>query len=140
MMQYFITGAGCFLPIFGNWDGQASHMYKLPFIDDMYQNKVIVTILESQTTHATQPLDQYPFESFKTNYNDELEEWCGNNDGMPLPKSASFSVFVPAWKCSMTPHNSQASFRVMGIYPINPHGIPADKYVQNTKSRVQRVV
>ena len=74
-------------------DGHGSNVYNLPFVYDMYQNNISVTILESHTTHATQLMDQYPFESFKTHYNDILEEWCANNEGNPLPKSASLSVF-----------------------------------------------
>ena len=63
-------------------DGHGSHVYNLPFVDDMYQNNISVAILESHTTHATQPMDQYPFESFKKHYNDNLEEWCANMKGI----------------------------------------------------------
>ena len=114
-------------------DGHGSHVYNLPFVYDMFQNNISVAILESHTTHATQPMDQYPFKSFKTHYNNILEEWCTKNEGNPLPKSAFFSVFQPAWERSMTPHNIGASFRVTGIYPINPRAIPPEKFVTSSK-------
>ena len=119
-------------------DGHGSHVYNLPFVDDMYQNNISVAILESHTTHATQPMDQYPFKSFKKHYNDNLEEWCANNEGDPLPKSAFFGVFQPAWERAMTPHNIRAGFRVTGIYPINPRAIPPEKFV--TSSKCQELV
>ena len=91
-------------------DGHGSHVYNLPFVNDKYQNNISVAILESHTTHTTQPMDEYPFKSFKTHYNDNLEEWCANNEGDPLPESAFFSVFQPAWERAMTPHNICAGF------------------------------
>ena len=108
-------------------DGHGSHVYNLPFVNDMYQNNISVAILESHTTHATQPMDQYPFKLFKTHYNDNLEEWCANNEGDPLPKSAFFGVFQCTWDRAMTPHNIRAGFCVTGIYPINPRAIPPRK-------------
>ena len=119
-------------------DGHGSHVYNLPFVDDMYQNNISVAILESHTTHTTQPMDQYPFKSFKTHYNDNLEEWCANNEGDPLPKSAFFGVFQRAWERAMTPHNICAGFRVTGIYPINLRAIPPEKFV--TSSKCQELV
>ena len=119
-------------------DGHGSHVYNLPFVDDMYQNNISVAILESHTTRATQSMDQYPFESFKTHYNNNLEEWCANNEGNPLPKSAFFSVFQPAWERAMNLHNIHAGFQVTGIYPINPRAIPPEKFV--TSSKCQELV
>ena len=98
----------------------------------MYQN-ISVAILESDTTHATQPMNQYPFESFKMHNNDNLEEWCTNNEGIPLPKSAFFGVFQPAWEKAMIPHNIHTAFRVTGIYPINPRAIPPEKFVTSSE-------
>ena len=114
-------------------DGHGSHVYNLPFVYDMYQNNISVAILESHTTHTTQPMDQYPFESFKTHYNDILEEWCTTNGRIPLPKSAFFGVFQPAWERAMTPHYIRAAFHVTGIYPINPRAIPPEKFVTCSK-------
>ena len=71
-------------------------------------------------------------------YNENLEEWCANNEGDPLPKSAFFSVFQPAWERAMTPHNIRAGFWVTGIYPINPRAIPPEKFV--TSSKCQELV
>ena len=83
-------------------------------------------------------MDQYPFKSFKTHYNDNLEEWCANNEGDPLPKSAFFGVFQSAWERAMTPDNIHAGFQVTGIYPINPRAIPPEKFV--TSSKCQELV
>ena len=114
-------------------DEHHSNVYNLPFVYDMYQNNISVAILESHTTHATQPMDQYPFESFKMHYNDVLEELCANNEGIPLPKSAFFGVFQPAWERAMTPHNIHAAFCITGIYPINQREIPPEKFVTRSK-------
>ena len=114
-------------------DGHGSHVYNLPFIYDMYQNNISVAILESHTTQATQLMDQYPFKSFKTYYNDIPEEWCTNNEGNPLPKSAFFSVFQPTWERAMTPLNICAGFCVTRTYPINPRAIPPENFVTSSK-------
>ena len=99
----------------------------------MYQHNVSVDVLELHTTHVTQPLDQYPFEAFKVHFNDLLEDWCENNEGMPLPKAAFFSVFEPAWQMAMTQHNICAAFCVTGIFPLNLRAIPPEKFVGSSK-------
>ena len=90
-------------------DGHGSHIYNLPFVDDIFQNNVAVALLESHTMHTTQPMDQYPFKSFKMYFNELLEQWCANNEGIPLPKAALFAVFKPAWDMAMKPHNIKAA-------------------------------
>ena len=108
-------------------DGHRSHIYNLPLVYDMYQHNVSVTVLESHTTHATQLMDQYPFEAFKVHFNDLLKDWCENNEGMPLPKAAFFNVFEPAWQLAMTQHNICSAFCVTGIFPLNLRAIPLEK-------------
>ena len=87
-----------------------------------------------------QPMDQYPFKSFKMHFNNLLEQWCANNEDIPLPKAAFFVVFKPAWDMAMTPHNIKAAFEVTGIYPLNPRAIPSEKFVANSKSRVEKML
>ena len=90
--------------------------------------------------HAMQPMDQYPFESFKMHFNDLIEQWCTNNEGIPLPKAAFFAVFKPTWDMAMTPHNIKAAFEVTGIYPLSPRAIPSEKFVANSKSGVEKML
>lgn len=110
-------------------DGHGSHVYNLPFIDDMFQNNVHVVLHDAHTTHATQAMDQYPFESFKAAYKKELTAWCENHAGQVLPHSEFFPVFTKAYDKAMTPKNIKAAFRVTGIYPIDPEAIPDEHYI-----------
>ena len=113
-------------------DGHGSHVYNLPFVDLMKAHDIHVTLSPPHTTHAIQVLDQYPLESFKFQVNDEIEQYCDSHNGVPVPKSAFFSVLKPAVERSMTKHNIKAAFRVTGIYPLNPMAIPRDKFVDET--------
>ena len=116
-------------------DGHGSHVYNLPFVDQMFVNAIHVALLPPHCTHVLQVLDQYPLESLKTHLNDNVEEWCDDHAGDPLPKSEFFAVFVPAFEKAMTRHNIQAAFRVTGIFPIDASAIPEDKYIVDIDSK-----
>ena len=114
-------------------DGHGSYTYNLLFVYDMYQHNVSMAVLALHTTHATQPMDQYSFETFKVHFNDLLKDWCEKSKGMSLPKAAIFSVFEPAWQLVMTQHNTCSAFHVTGIFPLNPWAIPLEKFVGSSK-------
>ena len=100
-------------------DGHGSHIHNLPFIYDMYQNNITVAVLESHTTHAMQPIDKYPFETFKTHFNDLLEQCCANNEGIPLPKAC--------WKFSNDSSQHQGSIQGNRHLPTQPKSYTIEK-------------
>ena len=107
-------------------DGHGSHVYN---IDDMLQNNIHVVLYDAHMMHATQSMDQYPFESFKTTYNSELMKWCEKNEAKCLPHSQFYHIFNNAYDKAMTKKNIQAAFRVTGIYPINPEAILDEHFI-----------
>ena len=68
-----------------------------------------------------QPLDDVPYASFKTNFQDQLVKFNEESVGRKLGKTEFFKLFIPAFEKAFTYANIQAGFRNCGIYPPNPH-------------------
>ena len=112
-------------------DGHGSHVYNYPFVDNMEENDIHVILFPPHCTHVAQPLDQYPLLSLKAWFHKLVQIWCDAHGGDPLPKSAFFEVLEEAWNRAMTKHNIEAAFRVTGVFPVNPHAIPKDKFIKH---------
>lgn len=115
-------------------DGHGSHVYNMPFINNMIHHKVVVLTLTPHTTHATQPIDQCPLAVFKRFFNWKLEVWCRERRGKALNKLDFWKVFLPAWERSMTERNIRGGFKMTGVYPLNPNAIPYHKFIPNSDS------
>ena len=109
-------------------DSHKSHVYNLPFFEEMLENNIHVMAIPPHTSHIVQALDSTPFAQFKKNWQKLLSEWNFDNHGGFLGKGQFFEVMWPAWKHAMSVANIQSGFCKTGIYPVNFDGINKSKF------------
>ena len=109
-------------------DSHKTHVYNLPFFDEMRENNIHVMAIPPNTSHIVQALDSTPFAQFKKNLQKLLSEWNFDNHGSFLGKGQFFEVMWPAWKHAMSIANIQSGFCKTGIFPVNFDGILKSKF------------
>ena len=62
-------------------DSHKSHVYNLPFFEEMLENNIHVMAIPPHMSHIVQALDSTPFAQFKKNGEKLLSEWNFDNHG-----------------------------------------------------------
>ena len=109
-------------------DSHRSHVYNLPFFEEMRENNIHVMAIPPHTSHILQPLNSTPFMQFKHNWQCRLLEWNSAHGAKVLAKRNFCEVFWPAWHESMSTGKIQSGFWKTGIFPVNMAAIPKSKY------------
>ena len=105
-------------------DSHKSHVYNLPFFEEMRENNIHIMAIPPHTSHILQPLNSTLFMQFKHNWQHKLLEWNSAHGAKVLAKRNFFEVFWPAWHESMSIGKIQSGFRKTGIFPMNMAAIP----------------
>lgn len=104
-------------------DGHASHC-SMEFIDYCDQNKILLAVFPSHSTHTLQPLDVVMFKPFSSAYTKELINFQLKSQGMlSMAKRDFFSLFWRAWESSFTKPLILKAFEATGLSPRNANVI-----------------
>jgi hypothetical protein len=94
----------------------------LPFLEQSYKHKILVTVYPPHATHRLQPLDVGCFAPLATYYSQNLEQFTVNSEGFTkLQKRDSFGLFFPAWHEAFTEKNVASSGRKASLVPFDPN-------------------
>lgn len=105
-------------PILLLLDGHSSH-YQPGMLRIAAAEGIIIFCLPPHTTHLLQPLDNACFASLKTHWGSACHEFCSQNPGKVVNRYNFSGIFHSAWAQGMAMRNVMASFREVGVYPIN---------------------
>ena len=113
-------------------DSHKSHVYNMPFFEEMKENNIHVMAIPPHTSHIVQALDSTPYAQFKKNWQTSLVDWNFYHSGKFLGKGDFFRVMWPAWTHAMTVANIQSGFRKTGIFPVNFEAIDKEKFTPSS--------
>ena len=100
-------------------DGHSSHV-NLGFLDYADQNRILVVILPSHSTHRLQPLDVGLFSSLATYYTNELDKLIADSqDFTRMTKQYFWRLFKPSWERAFCKMNILSAFKATGIHPLD---------------------
>ena len=111
-------------------DGYLAHL-SLKVLEIFSNNNVVVYALPVHNSGKTQPLDRVQFSSFKN----AMNQICSNFGCVPRSSKLDIcdfcSIMRETYLESFTVKNIQSSFRLAGIWPLNPQRLlsvarPAD--------------
>ena len=111
-------------PILLLLDGHSSH-YQPELLRLAAGEGVIVFCLPPHTMHILQPLDNACFASLKTHWGEECHHFCSRNPGKIVNRYNFSEIFHSAWVKGMCMRNIIASFREVGVYPVNRNKVLA---------------
>ena len=100
-------------------DLHKSHLLNYDFIKMMIDNNVEVCGFPPHCTHLVQPLDDTPFECFKTKWQKELMVLNLYLCGHRMPRQQFFRCFIPAYQADLTPDAIRKGFQNCGIFPCD---------------------
>ncbi|CAG4990969.1 unnamed protein product [Parnassius apollo] len=135
-----------FLPAIGNerpvlliYDGHSTHV-DLKVIELAISENVTILKLPPHSSHILQPLDVSGMKSMKDRWEEALVKWQRLHIGAKLPKSEFPRIITKIWD-DMNPVILANGFKKKtGIYPLNRHVIPKEKFDPLTWSRWEQYV
>ena len=116
--SHFLVHAPSVRPLLLLLDGHSSH-YNPRLLRTAAEKGVILFCLPPHTTHLLQPLDNGAFSSLKNHWQRECQQFYAKHPGKVLNRRNFMSVFHKAWIHGMTISNVMASFRSVGVYPVD---------------------
>ncbi|KAI1514559.1 Pogo transposable element [Pyrenophora tritici-repentis] len=100
-------------------DGHGSHLTK-QFLDYAIENRIIVMVFPSHSTHTLQPLDVGVFGPLSHYYSSQLSQQQQRSQGLlPVVKADFYGLFKPTYASSFTEANIVAAFEATGIWPMD---------------------
>lgn len=100
-------------------DGHGSHVTRA-FLDYAIENRIIVMVFPSHSTHTLQPLDVGIFGPLSSYYSSELSRQQQRSHGLlPVVKADFYGLFKSAYASSFTAANIMAAFKATGIWPMD---------------------
>ena len=105
--------------LFEEWFNSHFLVHKNPWLlETAVEKGVIRSCLPPYTTHLLQPLDNGTFSSLKNHWQRECQQFYAKHPGKVLNRRNFMSVFQ-AWIHGITISNVMASFRSVGVYPMD---------------------
>ena len=116
--NHFLKHAPPLRPLILMLDGHSSH-YQPNLIQTAASEGIIIFCLPPHTTHLLQPLDNGTFGSLKAHWAEECHRFCSQNPGKVVNRYNFSKIFHSAWVQGMSMKNVIASFKAVGVYPVN---------------------
>lgn len=106
-------------------DNHASHV-NIDVVTKAKSLNIVMLSLPPHSSHKTQPLDRAFFKPLKSNYDQVTDSWQSTHPGQTLTVFHVAELFKQAYERTATIEKSSASFRVTGIFPLDP-GVFSDE-------------
>ncbi|CAG4950586.1 unnamed protein product [Parnassius apollo] len=120
------------------YDGHSTHV-DLKVIELAISENVTILKLPPHSSHILQPLDVSGMKPMKDRWEEALVKWQRLHIGAKLPKSEFARIITEIWDV-MNPVILANGFNKTGIYPLNRHVIPKEKFDPLTWSRWEQYV
>ena len=110
----------------------------LPFHNLATENKIVLFRLPPHSTHLTQPLDVWVFQSFKHYHTDAIDKvvWLGDEKFGKLEFLTAFQSFRNQ---TFKPTTIRHAFKSTGLVPFNPDMV-LDKIREKQAQRAQTTI
>ena len=100
-------------------DGHSSHI-NMRFLNWCEKNRVLVAVYPPHSTHRLQPLDLALFSPLANYYQQELDIWIYETQGLSgMSKRRFWSLFWPAWLKAFTPTIVESAWKQAGLQPLD---------------------
>ncbi len=100
-------------------DEHDSHI-NMKFLDWCEQNKMLVALYSSHSTHRLQPLNVSLFNPLANYYSQNLNDWIFKSQGLSrISKRDFFDLFWPAYQAAFTSANIKSEWEKTGLLPFN---------------------
>jgi hypothetical protein len=100
-------------------DGHGSHL-TMDFLAYATQNRILVMVFPSHSTHTLQLLDVGVFGPLSSYYSSQLARIQQQSQGLlPVRKADFYSLFKSAYASSFTAANITSAFEATGIWPMD---------------------
>lgn len=104
-------------------DGHGSHL-TMRFIKYCLQNKILLSVFPSHSTHRLQPLDVGIFSPLARAYSNKLVEFMFECQGLcSITKRDFLRLFWMAWTSVIAPKTVEKAFSSTGIWPVDASAI-----------------
>lgn len=112
-------------------DNHSSHT-SLQAILFAREHHIHILSLPPHSSHKTQPLDRCFFKPLKDFYSQACENWLLNNPGRTITQYQVASLFSESYQRAATLGKAVNSFKVCGIFPINPSVFTEEDFLPST--------
>jgi len=100
-------------------DEHDSHI-NMKFLDWCEQNKMLVALYSSHSTHRLQPLNVSLFNSLANYYSQNLNDWIFKSQELSrISKRDFFDLFWPAYQAAFTHANIKSEWKKTELLPFN---------------------
>jgi hypothetical protein len=100
-------------------DGHGSHL-TMDFVEYCDQNKILLAVYPSHSTHTLQALDVSMFKPLSTAYSNKVSVFMERSQGLTsMSKRDFFLLFYRAWQISFKETTILKTFEATGLSPFN---------------------